>query len=299
MSLQPPVNNRLGDSVGRLGAALVSNLVGSAILLVCFAAVLLFGDVGGSRGPAGLLEVPWWQLVGGLTGGAWVVASVVAVGQVGAGTVAAAAISGQLVAALAIDQFGLLGIERQPVTVARLAGVVLLVAGTLLIARRKPVPPGARRDTGSENAGERHHFWLIVLILGIGLSMGFQHPLNALLADTVGDVTSALTNFITGTALLLALVAFTGQLSRVSGLKGVRPLYLIGGLVGVIVVIASLAAVRQIGATVLFAGLVTGQLVGSLALDRAGAFGLERRPLDMCRSAGLLLLLAGTVLAVA
>ncbi|MEA2467235.1 MAG: hypothetical protein QOJ57_1361, partial [Thermoleophilaceae bacterium] len=34
-----------------------------------------------------------------------------------------------------LDQFGLLGLAKQPLTVAKLAGVVLLAAGVFLIVR--------------------------------------------------------------------------------------------------------------------------------------------------------------------
>lgn len=324
LALQAPVNNRLGDSVGRLAAALVSNTVGTAILVVCFLVVLALGVVGGSEGPAGLFHVPAWQLLGGLSGGLWVAMSAIAVGRIGAGTVAAATITGQLVSALVIDQFGWLGIEQRPATALRLAGVVLLVIGTVLVARRPARrgdgghpsgragaanaagPVGGAIRAGASRTGaaapaeavERHP-GLVAAIFAVGLAMGFQHPLNALLSDTVGDVTSSLVNFAVGTLLLVAAVGFTGRFARFRGMRRPRPLYLLGGLFGVIVVVASIVVVKIVGATVLFAALITGQLFGSVVLDRMGAFGLDPRPLDPKRLAGLLLLLAGTVAAVA
>lgn len=308
LALQAPVNNRLGDSIGRLAAALVSNTVGTGILVVCFLAVLALGAVGGSQGPSGLLHVPAWQLLGGLTGGLWVAMSAIAVGRIGAGTVAAATVTGQLVSALVIDQFGWFGIEQRPVTVLRIAGVLLLVAGTILVARRSrtaghppPAPPGGRPGTGpvipAGPAASRHP-GLVGAIFAVGLAMGFQHPLNALLSDTVGDITSALVNFVVGTLLLVAAVGFSGRFGRFRGMGRPRPLYLLGGLFGVIVVVASIVVVKVVGATILFAALVTGQLCGSVILDRVGAFGLAPRPLDPRRTLGLALLLGGTILAV-
>lgn len=313
LALQAPVNNRLGDSVGRLAAALVSNTIGTAILMVCFLVVIALGVAGGSSGPAGLFEVPGWQLLGGLSGGLWVAVSAVAVGRVGAGTVAAATITGQLVSALVIDQFGWLGIEPRPVTVLRLAGVGLLVAGTLLVASRARMGPSAGRGGAGPRSGspgplpesgaaggppDDRHPGLVAAIFTVGLAMGFQHPLNALLSETVGDITSALVNFGVGTLLLVVAVGFTGRFVRFRKMKRPRPVYLLGGFFGVIVVVASIVVVKVVGATVLFAALVTGQLCGSVALDRVGAFGLEPRPLDSRRSVGLAMLLAGTVAAV-
>lgn len=294
LALQAPVNNRLGDRVGRLAAALVSNIVGTAILVVVFAVVVAAGTTGGSAGPTGLLDVPAWQMAGGLVGATWVAVSAIAIGRIGAGVVASAAISGQLIGSLIVDQFGLVGVEQETVTVTRMLGAALLVAGTVLVARRKPTATGAAGQGGPDV----HHPLLLAAVFATGLMMGFQHPLNGLLSETVGGVTSGLTNFVTGTILLLVAVAATGRATRLTGLRGVRPRYLLGGLFGVVTVIASLTAVKVVGATALTAALVTGQLAGSVALDRAGAFGLERRPLTSRRIAGLVLLLAGTALAI-
>ena len=45
-------------------------------------------------------------------------------------------ISGQLLAAVLIDRFGLLGIAKQPIDATRILGLVLLVAGVVLVVRR-------------------------------------------------------------------------------------------------------------------------------------------------------------------
>jgi transporter family-2 protein len=49
--------------------------------------------------------------------------------------VAAATITGQLTAAVVIDRLGILGLEEMRLTAARVAGVVLLLAGTYLVVR--------------------------------------------------------------------------------------------------------------------------------------------------------------------
>lgn len=304
-ALQPPVNNRLADSVGRLGAAFVNNLIGTFLLAVVFMVVFLAGRIGGSRGPAGLVEVPLWQLLGGVIGGLWVLASVVAVGRVGAGTVAAAVISGQLISALITDQYGLLGIERQSITWLRFLGALLLMVGTILVARRAPAPVGGPRPggplvpvaQGDGGVASDRHLPMVLMVFVVGLGMGFQPPLNALLSETVGDFTSALVNFAIGTVLLLLAVMLVGNARRLGQARSVSPRYLLGGLFGVIAVLASLVAVKDIGATTLIAALVTGQLLGSVALDRAGILGLEPRPLSPQRVGGLLMLMVGTVLA--
>jgi transporter family-2 protein len=49
--------------------------------------------------------------------------------------VTAATIAGQLTAAVIVDALGLLGVEKQPVTVVRLLGVAMLALGTYLVVR--------------------------------------------------------------------------------------------------------------------------------------------------------------------
>jgi uncharacterized membrane protein YdcZ (DUF606 family) len=56
--------------------------------------------------------------------------------------------------------------------------------------------------------------------------------------------------------------------------------------------------VTEIGAAGLTAALVTGQMTGSLILDRSGAFGLTRIPIDRIRIAAAAALLVGTFLAI-
>jgi bacterial/archaeal transporter family-2 protein len=57
------------------------------------------------------------------------------VSSIGAGGVAAATITGQLTASIVLDRLGVLGLEETPITLERVLGVLLLLAGTYLIVR--------------------------------------------------------------------------------------------------------------------------------------------------------------------
>ena len=59
----------------------------------------------------------------------------VTVRTLGAGGVVAATIAGQLTMSVIVDQFGLLGVDKDPISVPKLLGVLLLAAGTLLVVR--------------------------------------------------------------------------------------------------------------------------------------------------------------------
>ena len=129
VAMQAPINGKLGARLGTFTAASVSFAIG-LILLLCIAAVAgQLSSVGEVR------DVPSWQLLGGVLGAAYVSTVLVSVRTLGAGGVTAATIAGQLSFSLVIDQFGLLGVTKQPITIGRVVGVLLLAVGVILIVR--------------------------------------------------------------------------------------------------------------------------------------------------------------------
>jgi len=129
IALQAPINAGLGKATGSLPAALVSFLVGTVALA---AIVVLSGKAGGL---SSTFDVSWYYLLGGLLGAVYVVNALIAIAAIGAGGVAAATITGQLIASVALDRLGLFGLDQVPLSPERILGVGLLLAGTLLIVR--------------------------------------------------------------------------------------------------------------------------------------------------------------------
>jgi bacterial/archaeal transporter family-2 protein len=130
IALQAPINSHLGRSVGTFQAAFVSFAIGTLLLAVIAAlAKGGLGQVGEARG------LQWYWLTGGVLGAAYVTTVLVTVRSLGAGPVVAATIAGQLSASLVVDQLGLLGVPKDPITAGKVIGVVLLAAGVYLIVR--------------------------------------------------------------------------------------------------------------------------------------------------------------------
>ncbi len=59
----------------------------------------------------------------------------ITVRTLGAGGIVAATIAGQLTVSVIIDQLGILGLDKDPISVSKAIGVLLLAAGTLLVVR--------------------------------------------------------------------------------------------------------------------------------------------------------------------
>jgi len=126
---QGAANGALTARAG-LGAALVFN---TAVVTVGSLLILFF--TGGTRQLGTLTGAPWSHYLGGLCGLIIVAATAVAIPRLGAAVVLALMVLGQGAAALAIDHLGLFGMSRAPLSVSRVAGAVLLVAGVALLRR--------------------------------------------------------------------------------------------------------------------------------------------------------------------
>jgi len=130
VAMQAPINGRLGIATGGVQAAFFSFVIGG-VALAFFAAAF----AGGFSGLSAVRSLPLVYLLGGLCGAVYVVTALTAVKTLGAGGVTVATIAGQLTLSLLIDHFGWLGVEKNPVSVTRLLGVLVLAAGVWLVVR--------------------------------------------------------------------------------------------------------------------------------------------------------------------
>jgi transporter family-2 protein len=120
-------------TVQPLYSALLSFLMGAAALMAVTGLTVVMGQTGNLRNA---LNAPWWAWTGGVIGAAFVTVAIFAIPQTGAATFLVANVAGQMIGAIVLDHFGWLGLNEKPVTVSRLAGAALLLAGVWLIQRK-------------------------------------------------------------------------------------------------------------------------------------------------------------------
>lgn len=82
---------------------------------------------------AAAAQVPGWLWLAGAVGAFFMVLLIVLAPRLGAGTLMALIVAGQLAAALMLDHFGALGFAHQPLSLAKLAGATLIVVGASLV----------------------------------------------------------------------------------------------------------------------------------------------------------------------
>ena len=89
----------------------------------------------GERVPSltALAGAPWWAWTAGILGGVFILLSILLLPSLGAATLIALIVAGQMLATVTLDHFGAFGLEQHPVSTARLIGAALLIAGVVLI----------------------------------------------------------------------------------------------------------------------------------------------------------------------
>ena len=134
LGAQPSVNGSLGMQVRHpLQAALISFGSGTAVLLVISIASGIFPP--SFKTP--LSELPWWIWAGGSIGVILVTTSLIFVPRIGSLPWFAAVMTGQTLAAICLDHYGLLGNPKAAASPLRLLGAGLLIAGVLVIVQAK------------------------------------------------------------------------------------------------------------------------------------------------------------------
>jgi len=132
LPLQIAFNNRLTSFSGNpLLASLISFSVGTVVLLVY--SISNFTML--QRSVQYVAQAPWYAWLGGVVGAFYVVSTVVASPKIGIAMFLALVIGGQLIMSMLIDHFGWLGMPEKQINLWRLAGLILIVAGVMLIKK--------------------------------------------------------------------------------------------------------------------------------------------------------------------
>jgi len=138
----------------------------------------------------------------------------------------------------------------------------------------------------------------IVAVVLAGGATAMQAPTNARLMTAVGSpVNAAFVSFAIGTAVLGLLALMMQSRPDLTAARALPWYAWIGGVYGVVFVVAATWAVPRMGVATTVTLMVAGQLIVSLVLDHFGAFGVPKQPINLGRIAGIGLVIAGVILA--
>jgi len=127
--MQAGINATVAQHQGHpLLAAFTNTTVATLVLL---AAILAFRVPWPSAKV--MTAAPWWAWSGGALGAFFVLSSLVLAPKLGAAAFVATTIVGTMAASLLMDHYGVIGFRPQPITLLRLGGAVLVIAGMMMI----------------------------------------------------------------------------------------------------------------------------------------------------------------------
>lgn len=126
---QAAINARLGRHAGHPIFGAMTNFIVGALVL----AVLMLPFLRRFNGAAGLSQAPVWAYTGGMLGATFVFMSLVSVTKLGAANLLVASVAGQIIAAMLIDRYGLVGLPVREISLQRIAGIGLVIVGLALV----------------------------------------------------------------------------------------------------------------------------------------------------------------------
>jgi len=133
LPIQGAVNGKLKQDLNApLTVGMVSFIV--ATLAIAIATAIL---VALKRTPAPQLgnlgTVPWWGWLGGFCAATYVVVTFLMIPEIGAATTVALTVTGQQLFSAVIDHFGLFRMPKRALSGRRIAGLALLLVGSILV----------------------------------------------------------------------------------------------------------------------------------------------------------------------
>jgi transporter family-2 protein len=268
------VNTRLTARVGFLAAAIVIHVAGlaavSVILLVKHEERREERHDGGPEA-----RLPAWYYMGGVVGVVTVFSSIYAFTTLGASLAVALALLGQALFSIALDATGFLGRTRFPLSIRRLPGITLAIAGVMVMSHAV-ISGDWRADVPA-----------ILMALVAGATPVISFTLNSELGRRKGLLRSTRANYLTGLAgtLLVVAVVRPPVIDAVRAVAAAGPfLALGGGFMGVVVVTSMNFVFPRMSAFAATLLLFSGQALMGVLLE--GVF-------DAGKLIGTVVLLAG------
>ncbi|GLJ79734.1 DMT family transporter [Microbacterium imperiale] len=247
---------------GQLGAALGDGFVAASISFGSGLVLIVVLTLATPSGRAGLVRlgrgvggaIPFWMLLGGLAGAVTVATQGLTVATIGVALFTVGLVAGQTAGGLVLDRAGYGPGGVVPVTLPRLVGGLLAIAGVVLCAL------GQR--------GEPVVWWMLALPLIAGVGIAWQQGTNGRLRQEVGSpLATTVVNFTGGSIALGIAAVVSVAVNGTPAALPTEPWMYLGGPMGVVYIVISAALVRRTGVLLLGLGSVVGLLAASIVLD--------------------------------
>src|SRR5262245_8464768 len=132
LPVQAVLNTRLGKQTG---GALISSTLRFLVGLIALLIINLVANYSALSNMRLLSVSPWYVWMGGLLGAIYVTCIIFVNQQQGVALTFALVVAGQIFVSLVIDHYGLFGSIVRPISIAKIMGALLIIAGLVLIKK--------------------------------------------------------------------------------------------------------------------------------------------------------------------
>lgn len=288
--IQTSINSRLGRyTESSFYASTISFFVGTLFLLILN---IIFNTqmFSGSFYNGHSIDYHWW--VGGLLGVCFLTGNLLLLPRLGATLTVVMTVAGQICMGVVIDTFGLLGASQHPFTFLKGVGIVVLFLGILLM---NYIP----RNKLEEKTNPTFYLWLLV-----GFVFGFAPPLQTTINSGLSQqmhssLFASLISFTVGTIALFILTLVFNRSLKIKATQPnigqIKPLYFIGGILGVVFVTSNIILMPFLGAALTTIIAMLGQMLMGVIIDHFG-LGVRRSPITFRKFSGLVAIAIGIIL---
>jgi len=244
---------------------------------------------------------PGWLWLGGLFGAIALTGNVVLFQKIGSLQTTVLPIMGQIMMSVLIDQFALFKSPLNPLTLAKIIGLLLIIGGVILslgiIGPRDPLLKVAEQQ---EQAGQGSQLFYQLFAVLAGMLMAMQTAINGYLGAVLqSPVHAAFISFSIGVLCLLLVNLITrAHIGNISlAVKQGRKYWWvwIGGIIGALYVLCSSWLVPLIGTGQVVVLALFGQLVFSALVEQFGLFGSQTTPMSRSKIIGLIIMFIGVL----
>lgn len=236
------------------------------------------------------LNYTWF--VGGLLGVIFLTGNLLLLPRLGAALTVVMTVTGQILMGVMIDTFGLFGATQQSFTFFKGIGIIFLIFGILLM---NYVPKRKVQHTDSA-----FYLWLLIGLV-FGSAPPIQTAINSALAQQTHSSTFAsLVSFTIGTIALFILTLIFNRSLRIlpthKDFGRIRPVYFIGGILGMAFVTANIILMPFLGAALTTIVAMLGQMVMGIIIDHFGLLGSPKNKITIRKVFGLICIAIGIIL---
>ncbi|SDO66296.1 transporter family-2 protein [Methylobacterium phyllostachyos] len=237
-----------------------------------------------------LSKMPWYAPLGGVAGAVAVFGGLAFIDKVGAGPFNGLTLTANILTSLAMDAFGLFGLQASGFKPMAWLGGLLMAVGVTFIAKS-----GGKSEGGEGGIGGK---LLYPFILVAGALMAIGVVWNAQLRGALENPWLAATVSFIPVVFVFALIFLLrpSPLPNRDDIAGVRWWMPLAGITGAVAVFAGLLFVDKVGAGAFNGLLITANLLTSVALDHFGWCGMKQVKAGTPRLIGAAVMVAGIVL---